>query len=42
MAHDTITCPLCLKCILSDEQKAAMWRLMDEQVGVSHVVAAKP
>jgi hypothetical protein len=27
-----MNCPLCLKCILSDAQKAAMWRFMDDQV----------
>jgi hypothetical protein len=32
VAHDTITCPLCLKCILSDGHKEAVWRHLDEQV----------
>eukprot|EP00775_Hariotina_reticulata_P005876 gene5876-6117_t len=32
MTHDTITCPICLKCILGSEQKAQVWRFMDEQL----------
>jgi hypothetical protein len=30
--HNTITCPLCLKCILTEGQKASVWRSIDEQV----------
>jgi hypothetical protein len=28
-----MNCPLCLKCILNDTQKANMWRYMDDTVG---------
>lgn len=32
MTHNTITCPLCLKCILSREDQQRYWTFMDEQV----------
>ncbi|KAF8062955.1 RZPF34 [Scenedesmus sp. PABB004] len=32
MAHNTITCPLCLKCILGPDDQARMWRYLDQQV----------
>jgi hypothetical protein len=32
LEHSSMNCPLCLKCILNDAQKANMWRYLDDQV----------
>lgn len=32
MSHNTITCPLCLKCILSQGDAQRYWALLDQQV----------
>lgn len=32
MSHNTITCPLCLKCILPPEERARMWRYLDSEL----------
>jgi RING finger/CHY zinc finger protein 1 len=32
VAHDTITCPVCLRCILAPAQREQLWRAMDAAV----------
>jgi hypothetical protein len=32
MTHNTITCPLCLKCILPASDAGRYWSFLDQQV----------